>query len=203
MTTAYSKAQTEGIKKLVDALFEESKSKAEAIIGEAIQRSKLILDESEKYALKHSEETFSSFAEMAAIESRKEVSKAEIDTRMDLLRLKESYVEKVFEETRKKLADFTESSEYKSFMLDNLTSLAKSMAIGQVLLNEDDIRRLGEKNVQKAAGSGAEIKEQSVGIGGFIVISKDGKASVDRTIDGILRSEKEKLRGKIAEQLFR
>ena len=202
MSSTQNNTQIEGFKKLIDALFDETKKNAESILNEAIERSNAIIDESEKYSLKRSEEILSSYAEMAEIEPRKEVSKSEIETRMQLLKLKEAYVEKVFGESRKRLKEFTGSSEYKSLMLDNIASLSKRIEVGELIVNEEDIKRLGEKNLHKAASPGVAVKALAVGIGGFIIITKDGKASIDRTIDGILRSEKEKMRGKIAEQLF-
>ena len=202
MSSTQNNTQMEGCKKLIDALFDETKKNAESISNEAIERSNAIIDESEKYSLKRSEEILSSYAEMAEIEPRKEVSKSEIETRMQLLKLKDAYVEKVFGESRKRLREFTDSSEYTSLMLDNIASLSKRIEVGELIMNEEDIKRLGEKNLQKAAGPGVAVKALAVGISGFIIITKDGKASIDRTIDGILRSEKEKMRGKIAEKLF-
>jgi vacuolar-type H+-ATPase subunit E/Vma4 len=202
MSSTQNNTQIEGFKKLIDALFDETKKNAESILNEAIVQSNGIIGESEKYSLKRSEEILSSYTEMAEIEPRKEVSKSEIEARMQLLKLKEAYVEKVFGESRKRLKEFTDSSEYKSLMLDNIASLSKQIQVGELIVNEDDMKRLGEKNLQKAAGLGVAVKALAVGIGGFIIITKDGKASIDRTIDGILRSEKEKMRGKIAEQLF-
>ena len=202
MSSTQNNTQIEGFKKLIGALFDETKKNAESILNEAIERSNAIIDESEKYSLKRSEKILSSYAEMAEIEPRKEVSKFEIETRMQLLKLKDAYVEKVFGESRKRLREFTDSSEYTSLMLDNIASLSKRIEVGGLIMNEEDIKRLGEKNLQKAAGLGVAVKALAVGIGGFIIITKDGRASIDRTIDGILRSEKEKMRGKIAEKLF-
>jgi len=88
-------AQAEAFKKLVDAVFEEAMNKAQAAIAEASQKSSAILEESEKYSQKRSAEILSSYREMAEIEARKEVSKAEIDFRMSMLKLKESYVDAV------------------------------------------------------------------------------------------------------------
>jgi len=196
-------AQAEAFKKLVDAVFEEAMNKAQAAIAEASQKSSAILEESEKYSQKRSAEILSSYREMAEIEARKEVSKAEIDFRMSMLKLKESYVDAVLEETRKKLQAFVATPEYKSLVLDSLKSVSKSVPVGQVLINDSDVTRLGKENLKKAAGHDVKIEEHDLGTGGFIVIIKDSKASVDRSIDSILESEKQSLRGRIAESLFR
>ena len=196
-------AQAEAFKKLVDAVFEEAMNKAQAAIAEASQKSSAILEESEKYSQKRSAEILSSYREMAEIEARKEVSKAEIDFRMSMLKLKESYVDAVLEETRKKLQAFVATPEYKSLVLDSLKSVSKSVPVGQVLINDADVTRLGKENLKKAVGHDVKFEEHDLGTGGFIVITKDSKASVDRSIDSILESEKQSLRGRIAESLFR
>jgi vacuolar-type H+-ATPase subunit E/Vma4 len=196
-------AQAEAFKKLVDAVFEEAMNKAQAAIAEASQKSSAILEESEKYSQKRSAEILSSYREMAEIEARKEVSKAEIDFRMSMLKLKESYVDAVLEETRKKLQAFVATPEYKSLVLDSLKSVSKSVPVGKVLINDADVTRLGKENLKKAVGHDVKIEEHDLGTGGFIVITKDSKASVDRSIDSILESEKQSLRGRIAESLFR
>jgi vacuolar-type H+-ATPase subunit E/Vma4 len=196
-------AQAGGFKKLVDAIFEEVSAKTQAAIAEASQKSSAILEESEKYSQKRSAEILSSYRELVEIEARKEVSKAEIDNRMSLLKLKESCVDTVLEETRKELRAFVATPEYKSLVLDGLKSVSKSVPVGQVLINDADIARLGKENLKKAVGQDAKIEAHNLGTGGFIVITKDSKASVDRSIDSILESEKQSLRGRIAESLFR
>jgi len=195
--------QADGFRKLVDAVFEEARVKSESTMNEAVRRTSVILEESEKFALKHCEEILTSYREMAEIEPRKEISKSEIDARMHLLKLKESYVGKVFEEAKKRLQAFVETPEYKQLMLDGLHALSKSVVMGELLMNDSDIKKLGEHTIRHAAGSDVEIKGHPVGIGGFIIISRDKKTSVDRTINNMLNQEKLTLRGKIADLLFR
>jgi len=195
--------QADGFRKLVDAVFEEARVKSESTMNEAVQRASVILEESEKFSAKHCEETLASYREMAEIEPRKEISTSEIDARMHLLKLKESYVMKVFEEAKKRLQAFVETPEYKQLMLDGLRALSKSVVIGELLMNDDDIKKLGEGAIRHAVGADIEIKGHPVGIGGFITISKDKKTSVDKTLASMLNEEKQTLRGKIADLIFR
>ncbi|MDD1764678.1 MAG: hypothetical protein LUQ46_01545 [Candidatus Methanomethyliaceae archaeon] len=195
--------QVEGFRKLVDAVLEEARVKSESIMNEAAQRAAVVFEESQKFSLKRCDEMLNSYREIAEIESRKEISTSEIDARMQLLRLKESYVERVFEEVRKRLQVFVETPEYKRLMLDGLHTLASSTVTGELLMNDSDIKKLSEETIKRVIGGDVEIKKHPVGIGGFIIISKDKRTSVDRTIDSILNQEKQTLRGKIADLLFR
>jgi vacuolar-type H+-ATPase subunit E/Vma4 len=196
-------SQAESFRKLVDAVFEDARAKAQVAIAKVSQESATILEESEKYTLKRSAETLSSYEEMVKIDARKEVFKAEIDNRMLLLKLKESWVDTVLEETRKKLQAFVTTPDYNLLILDELKSISKSVPVGQVQMNETDIARIGRESIRKVVGRDAKIEGHNLGTGGFIVITKDSKASVDRSIDSMLESEKQSLRGRIAESLFR
>jgi vacuolar-type H+-ATPase subunit E/Vma4 len=194
--------QAEGYKKLMDAVFEQAMARAASMIDEAEKKAMTAIEESERFATKKSEEIIGSYREMAEIEARKEVSKAEIDARMGLLKLKESYVDLVLEEAKKRLQSFVATPEYKSILLDELKAISKKMLIGQLLINPNDVSLFSADKIKRTVGAGVEITSREIGTGGFIAIRKDGKASVDRSIDSILESERKALRGKIAEILF-
>lgn len=194
--------QAEGYRKLMDAVFEQSLVKASASIDEAEKKALATIDESERFALKKSEEIVDSYRDMAEIEARKEVSKAEIDARMGLLKLKESYVDLVLEDARKRLQSFVATPEYRTMLLEEIKLISKRMPIGQLLLNPDDVSLIGVDKIKRAAGAGVEITPRQIGMGGFIAMRKDVQASVDRSIDSILESERKALRGKIAGILF-
>lgn len=200
--TTATVAQSDGFKKMVDAIFSSTMAKSESLIKEAEKKAIAILDESERFSLSHSEEVLSTYRQMAEIESRKELSKAEIDVRMSLLKLKESYMDSVLDGAKSMLKSATETPRYTSLMLEGLASISKNVKVAQVLMNDRDINKLGLDNIKKAVGSGVEVVAHPVGIGGFIIVVKGGKASIDRTIDSILDSERQALRAKIAETLF-
>ncbi len=202
MSGELGRGQQDGFRKLMDAIFEQSRANAEKAIAEAEKKALAALDESEKFALRRVEEISSSYGEMAEIEARKEISKAEIEARMGLLQLKESYVDMVLVEAKKKLQSFTTTPEYRSILLNELKAISKKMPIGELLINPGDLSLVGEEKIRQAAGSGASIMQKQIGTGGFIAIRKDGRAAIDRSIDSILESERKALRGKIAEILF-
>lgn len=202
MSSEPGRNQAEGYKKLMDAVFEQSMARAAGAIDEAEKKALAIIDESEGFSIKKSGEIIDSYREMAEIEARKEVSKAEIEARMGLLKLKESYVDLVLQEARKRLQSFAETPEYKSTLLEEIKTISKTMPIGQLVMNPGDITLLGAEKIKRAVGAGAEVVPRQIGAGGFIAIRKDGRASVDRSIDSILDSERKALRGKIADTLF-
>jgi vacuolar-type H+-ATPase subunit E/Vma4 len=194
--------QEDGYKKLMDAVFEQSRSSAARAIDEAEKNALTVIEESEKFAIQKAQEIHSAYKEMAEIEARKEISKAEIEARMGLLQQKESYVDLVLIEAKKKLQSFAAKPEYKVLLLNELKVVSKKMPIGELLINPEDVALIGEDKIKRAAGSGVSITPKQIGTGGFIAIRNDGRAAIDRSIDSILENERKALRGKIAEILF-
>ena len=152
-------SQSDGLKRLIDALFEESRTKAESAIYDAESRSRSILSESEKYSLKKAEETLSSYASMATIESRKEVSKAEIEARMSMLRMKSDYVERVFDAAKVHLLEYTGSKEYLSRLAKSIPAASERIDAGELLLSQRDIDALGAK-LKRIAGKGVAVSHE-------------------------------------------
>jgi len=192
----------EGFNRLVGALFEETSSKVDTLMAEALNTVESIMSESKKYSIRRCKEILDSYSESSDAEYRKEISKAEIDARMQALRIKEEVVEAVFTEARKRLLEFTEKEEYLEIMQKQLTSLSGLVHVGKVVLSKKDLERIGEETIRKIFGPKCEITVEDVGTGGFMLISKDGKVAIDRTIDSILKSKKDQMRGRIAEKLF-
>ncbi|MEN3050440.1 MAG: V-type ATP synthase subunit E family protein [Candidatus Methanosuratincola petrocarbonis] len=192
----------DGFNRLIAALFEETDSKIDALMAEALTTVESIMSESKKYSIRRSKEILDSYSESSEVEYRKEISKAEIDSRMQVLRIKEEIVESVFAEARERLLEFTGKEEYLEILQKQLTSLSSLVHVGKVMLNKRDVERLGEENIRKILGPKCDISVEDLGTGGFMLISKDGKVAIDRTIDSLLKSKKDAMRGRIAEKLF-
>ncbi|MBC7127199.1 MAG: V-type ATP synthase subunit E family protein [Candidatus Methanosuratincola petrocarbonis] len=192
----------DGFNRLIAALFEETDSKIDALMAEALTTVESIMSESKKYSIRRSKEILDSYSESSEVEYRKEISKTEIDSRMQVLRIKEEIVESVFAEARERLLEFTGKEEYLEILQKQLTSLSSLVHVGKVILNKRDVERLGEENIRKILGPKCDISVEDLGTGGFMLISKDGKVAIDRTIDSLLKSKKDAMRGRIAEKLF-
>ncbi|MEN3035754.1 MAG: V-type ATP synthase subunit E family protein [Candidatus Methanosuratincola petrocarbonis] len=192
----------DGFNRLIAALFEETDSKIDALMAEALTTVESIMSESKKYSIRRSKEILDSYSESSEVEYRKEISKTEIDSRMQVLRIKEEIVESVFAEARERLLEFTGKEEYLEILQKQLTSLSSLVHVGKVMLNKRDVERLGEENIRKILGPKCDISVEDLGTGGFMLISKDGKVAIDRTIDSLLKSKKDAMRGRIAEKLF-
>ncbi|MEM2125276.1 MAG: V-type ATP synthase subunit E family protein [Candidatus Methanosuratincola sp.] len=197
-----SSVDTDGFNRLIGALFEETGSKIDALITEALNAVESIMSESKKYSIRRCEEILDSYSESSEVEYRKEISKAEIDARMQTLRIKEEIIEAVFAEARERLLEFARKEEYVEMIQKQLESLSSLIHVGKVVLNKRDSERIGEETIRKIFGPKCDISVEDLGTGGFRLISKDGKVAIDRTIDSLLKSKKDEMRGRIAEKLF-
>ncbi|MEM2983357.1 MAG: V-type ATP synthase subunit E family protein [Candidatus Bathyarchaeia archaeon] len=195
-------SQIEAFKKMVDKIFDEAKSKALSTLNEAAEKVASILAESERFSITRCQEILSTYREKAEIESRKEISRAEVEARMNLLNLRESYVERTFKEARSKLISYCDTEEYLSVLLANLKKLSNTVPVGEILLREKDIKKIGLDNLKKILGKDLQIKSYPIEIGGFIIVSADKKIRLDRTFESILSGERNMLRSRAASILF-
>ncbi|MEM3744095.1 MAG: V-type ATP synthase subunit E family protein [Candidatus Methanomethyliaceae archaeon] len=196
-------SQIEAFKKMVDKIFDEAKSKALSSLNEAAEKVASILEESERFSITRSQEILSTYREKAEIESRKEISRAEVEARMNLLNLRESYIERAFKEARSKLVSYCDTEEYISDLIANLKKLSNTIPVGEILMREKDIKRIGLENLKKIFGKDLQVKPYPIEIGGFIIVSVDKKIFLDRTFESILSGERHMLRSRVASILFR
>ncbi|MCC6013199.1 MAG: hypothetical protein LM593_02420 [Candidatus Verstraetearchaeota archaeon] len=195
-------SNVEAFKIMVDKLLNDTKNKVTTIFNNAFENILKILSESEKYAISNYKEILSSYKERAEIESKKEISKTEMESRLYLLTLKDSCINKVIENVKSKLIEYCKSDEYIEIILEKLKKISKEIPIEILLMKEDDIKRIGIDKLEKILES-SEIKSYPIEIGGFIIISRNGKLTINRTLDYLLEAEKQVLRSKIASILFR
>ena len=192
----------EAFKQMVDKLLNDAKERVITIINNTFEDILKMFNESEKYTISHYKEILSSYKERAEIESKKEISRAEIESRLYLLNLKDTCINKVFEEVKSKLIEYCKSDEYIEIILEKLKNISKEIPIEELLMKEDDIKRIKITRLRKILGS-SEIKPHPIEIGGFIIISKNGRLTINKTFDYLLEAEKQVLRSKIASILFR
>lgn len=195
-------SQLDAFKKMVDKIFDEAKARALSTLNEAAEKVLSILNESEQFSINRSQEILSTYRDKAEIESRKEISRSEVEARMYILNLRESYVERAFKEARPKLIAYCDSDEYISDLITNLQKLSKAIQVGEILMRRKDIERIGQENLKKILGNGVKIISHPIEIGGFIVVSRDKKIFLDGTLDNILARERQMLRSRMASILF-
>ena len=129
-----------------------------------------------------------------------------------ILSEKEKIIDRVFDEVKKKLREFTSTNEYDK-ILESLIEEGAIAAGGgelQVHINSYDHRRNPaldqlSSNVEKATGVRTMLRkaaEPASIIGGTLIKSEDGKVTVDNTLEALIESRRKDLEPKISTILF-
>ena len=120
----------------------------------------------------------------------REVSKAEVQSKKELLTLRKSLMEKIFLKAKEKLILFTKSKDYK----DLLVNMAKK--ISEVLKNEEIILFVKKEDlvfkdeIIKEFRQKCTIKEKkSIKIGGILGLDSQAGMVADETLDSKLENE--------------
>jgi len=192
-------------KKEADETIERSRKTAQGVLDEKLEEARKKAEGESKSLIKAAEDQARSIIESSIANSR-------IRMNWMILSEKEKIIERVFEEVKKKLREFTRTNEYDK-ILESLIEEGAIAAGGgelQVHLNSYDyerslaLDRLSD-DVEKATGVRTMLgkaSETAETIGGALIKSKDGKVAVDNTLESLIESRRKDLEPKISTILF-
>ncbi|MCD7731651.1 MAG: V-type ATP synthase subunit E [Oscillospiraceae bacterium] len=164
-------AVNEEIDAKVSRLLEEAEAEKESIISAAKAESESV---SAKYAASEQKKNGSRYV--------KDISKAELEMKKDVLRRREELCDKVFDAVEKRLSDYRKTNAY----ADGLVKALLLMNVGsgsEIRLAPEDMK-LAEvlKRIVKAEDV-TFAADSSIKLGGFSVYSKEKHTIVDKTFD--------------------
>ena len=178
------------IDRFVEAIMKESEKKRELIEQETKQYIKDEISKCESQ-LKRESYTFMQKRSSAIREDiGREIAEKQLEGRKALFRRRTEITDDVFNKTALKLTAFTQTPEYKDFLIRSAKKLSELFNGGVVLY----VRPADVKLAQAAAGgifSDINVQEDnSIAIGGFKASDKDGKIIADDTLDIRLESKR-------------
>lgn len=120
------------------------------------------------------------------------VSKAELDTKREILLYREKIANQVIDNVKNKLVEFTSSKEYGDYLIklvkEEITDETKAEDI-IVYVSDKDI--VYKNDIQKAVSSDLRIeKKSSIKIGGVCVYFEKDSVIKDKTLDTALEEQK-------------
>jgi len=201
---------------LIEKILSDAKKEADETIERSRKTAQGILDEKLQEARKKAEEESGSLIKAAEDQARSIIESSIANSRIRMnwmiLSEKEKIIDRVFNDVKKKLREFTRTNEYDKI----LGSLIEEGAIAagggelQVHLNSYDYQRnlaLDQlsNNVEKATGVRTMLRkatDPANTIGGALIKSKDGKVAVDNTLEALIESRRKDLEPKISALLF-
>ena len=121
----------------------------------------------------------------ADIALTRKLSAARLEAQRSVLRKREELACGVFDEVRKKLADFRAGGQYPRWLADALAEAAKRYPGSKPLV------RLSPEDMKYAEGLGAEAEaDSSIALGGIIIGFEGLGAVIDCTFDSMLENER-------------
>ncbi|MCD7893840.1 MAG: V-type ATP synthase subunit E [Erysipelotrichaceae bacterium] len=121
-----------------------------------------------------------------------EISEIHTDRTKKLIKKRDEYVNKVFNEAKEELIEFSKSNEYMPFMKAKIEKVADTFKDTDAILyiKEDDLSLKDE--LLKALGYDIEVKaSDDIEIGGIMIEDLKNALIVDETLDFALKNQKE------------
>ncbi len=199
----------QGLIAMASEILKEVRAEIEKTLEEAATRARKMLEDSWKLANERYEQILLDYESRADSEAKKIVSKAEIDSKLSLLKLREELVEAVFEAVEEKLKDYVKSKEYKNdFLWALIQKAAATIPSEKVVLtfNSTDKKLVTKEKLKKLSRSlGKElVLSENAGrfLGGVVASSPDERYVVNASLEVLLERVKPSLRVKVASMLF-
>lgn len=171
------------------AVNEKIDEQIKEILNDAYAQRDRILEAAEDEALKEMYEKIQHQMKEIEVKYKQTKSQALQENKREILMHRELLSKRIFDNVEKRIFDFTESSEYLSYLCKLLkgTELTSSMVIR---LSERDIRFKDE--IAKTINGICEFEaDKSIKYGGLAIFNRDTLTIEDKTIDNSLQEEKE------------
>ena len=183
------------LEKIIDQINLDAQKEINQILKEAnIQADKILKDSIVKAEIQSKEIIFNGEKKCDSIK-KIIISKENQNAKKIISRMKEEIIELCFDKSHIKLKQLN----YKDY---------------EKLVNrfiEEGIKKIGDKSIVKiskdidkkiAQNFGLKVIGNTNSIGGIILISRDGKITLDNTFEGIIKREKDRIRIKVGKILF-
>lgn len=172
-----------------------------AVLKDANEHRSKILEEIENYRKSEIDKAEESILHEAYVliqneitsirnDHTREISRAELEGRRDLLLYREDLTKKVFDEAKDNLIAFTKSDDYVKYMKDLIEESLKDLPEGDITiaLTGADLT-LKDKFCEGISRKIEFIENKSILIGGFILSNANTGVEIDETLDVKLKNQ--------------
>ena len=193
-------------------ILQEAKNQAKDIIQEAEDEATKILNQARNEDVKITRERLAEIEKAEEQKTQHELSRLRLKNKIELMNIKESFLESIFMESLKRIRGFQDqkSEIYRTSLNNKIIQGGISLSGGELIIEiaaDDvsliDIDRL-ESEITKKTSVETSIKvapaEADTIKGGSII--RKGSLSVDNTHDSIFNRRKEIIRNKVHEILY-
>lgn len=193
--------QEERIERLGETILREAEKTANDIVSSAEAEAKEIIKSAYDSYMRDEEEQLKKDKNDTRILYQKEVSKRDFSAHKEVLAHRSKLVEDFFTDIKKRLSDFTKTTEYKDFLAKSLDCINKEKAISKdeiIYISRNDV---AFKNELAEKYSVQVIEDKNIVIGGVRVFYPNENIYMDKTLDDALLAEKNEFVNHIELQL--
>lgn len=183
------------VEKIINQIEIDTENEIKKILKEAEKQAEIILKNERKNAIVKSETILSNGEKKSESLKQIIISKENQKAKKNITKAKEEIIEKCFSDAFSKIKNYPDEKYEKllnNFIKKGIKKIGKDCSVK--ISNEND-KKITNKYKLKVIG-------QMNSLGGLILISKDEKITLDYTIEGIIKREKDKIRIKIGKILF-
>lgn len=186
MAVDYSSANEKRTKLFFDAVNAQVEAETNAIIRDSEEEKKKIVKKANDTFTKRAYDDVKDNAKKSSGKYALLANKAEFEAHKEILRYRNSLVDKLFSEVEDKLSKFRKTDEYKDFLEKSLKNERKSDNM-IVYLMSDDMKY--KDTLSKIADVEFKV-DASIKHGGLSVCYPDELIIIDKTFDTLLSDEK-------------
>jgi V/A-type H+-transporting ATPase subunit E len=180
---------------LIKRIQDESQTEINRIHQQANQQAMQILSEARTQAKQEAALILERGKQQSETIIKILISKAHQEVNRTKMNAKDALIDDCFQQAHKKLAAFN-SVQYRKIAAHLLDTGSKRIHNpGGVRISRDEDKELAQKKGLTVTGSQHTI-------GGMVIISNDGKLSIDNTFEGILQRKKQEIRTEVGKLLF-
>lgn len=179
--------EQEKLNRFISAVEATTDQQVRAIENDAESECASILAEARKNAEEAKQRKLTDTKKMLSGKYVRMISKAELDMKKQVLLCREELTKTLFDNVKKQIAQYRATDEYAK-NLCAMIAKEGNMEGAQICLAPEDMG-LGEK-LLAAAGKGASVAEDdSVKLGGYLILRKAQETVTDRTFDCALKEQ--------------
>lgn len=181
--------------KIIAQIKKDSEKQIEEILKDAEAQAKDILENAKKEAVFEVKRIEDESIVESDNNKKIMISKANQDAKRDLMNAREKIIEDCFTKAHSELSKLkgnTYSNIVKKLVKDGCEKLGKNCSVR--------VSREEDRKIAQDLGLKVEGKVESSG--GVLLVSSDGKITLDHTFEGIMNREKDKIRIEIGKLLF-
>lgn len=180
----------EKLQRFIDAVNSETERKVSEMLGEAEKEKKEILSEAERESEEFAERYFSTGNKKNGNRYVRDISKAELEMKKEVLRRREELTDEIFSVVRERLTSYRNDPKYVDMLVKDLLRVKVSNG-AEIFLAPEDMKYAD--TLKKAIRSENVVfsPDENIKLGGISVYNKDSETISDKTFDMAVEEQRQ------------